>query len=235
MSLLKKISSVVLGLALLAPVAAQAESYKLGVGEWAPYIGADLPDFGPHAKVVTETFAASGNEVEYEFAPWKRSLELAARGDLLATFPWSKTDERAEEFFFPETPVAELPDVFFYRKDKHPNGITAKSFEEAAEQGLKAVGIAGYWYENPMKEAGMDIHIVANEELAWKFLEGGRADVLLENDVVGAASGSKVVGDFDSTIGMSEPFRTVPMYIMFSKAHPDGQKMAEMWDANAGM
>ncbi|GAA0773994.1 transporter substrate-binding domain-containing protein [Roseibium denhamense] len=226
------VSAAVLALGLTT--AAKAETLQIGVGEWAPYIGEALPDQGLHTKRVMDVLNAAGyNDLELVFQPWKRSYEVAKRGDYVATFSWSHSDEREADFIYPEVPLEEQTDVIFYSKAKHPDGISATSIEDIKAQGLQVVGLAGYWYESALKDAGVDIHIVSSEDNAWKFLQAGRADIMIENEVVGGLSVENILGADASDIGKGAVLRTVPMYVMFSKAHPEAEAMAKAWDANA--
>lgn len=231
MTFLKIASAVLLSLGLSS--GALAQSAKMGVGEWAPYIGESLPDDGLHGARVREVMKAAGYDLDLEYLPWKRTFEQTKRGDFVATFPWSHSDDRAADFIYPETPLEEQTDVIFYSKKKHPDGLAVKSIEGIKSEGLKVVGLAGYWYESALKAAGVDIHTVSSEANAWKFLQAGRADIMIENEVVGGLSIDNTLGASAGDIGKGAVLRTVPMYVLFSKAHPDGEAMAKAWDANA--
>jgi len=231
MKLSKVLSAVLVSLGLCT--ASQAETVKIGVGEWAPYIGEGLPDKGLHTKRVVDVLKAAGYDVDLEFSPWKRTLEVARRGDTVATFSWSHSADREADFIYPKVPLEEQTDVIFYSKKKHPDGVSAKSVEDIKAQGLKVVGLAGYWYEKELQDAGVDIHIVSSEDNAWKFLQAGRADIMIENEVVGSLSVENTLGADAGAIGKGAVLRTVPMYVLFSKAHPKGQALADAWDANA--
>lgn len=231
MKFIKTLSAVVVSFGLTA--SAQADTVKIGVGEWAPYIGETLPNQGLHTKRVLDVLKAAGYDVELEFSPWKRTFEVAKRGDTAATFSWSHSDDREADFIYPKVPLEEQTDVIFYNKEKHPDGVSVSSIEDIKAQGLKVVGLSGYWYESALADAGVDIHIVSSEDNAWKFLQAGRADIMIENEVVGSLSVENTLGADAGSIGKGAVLRTVPMYVLFSKAHPEGQKLADAWDAHA--
>ncbi|SFK83086.1 substrate-binding periplasmic protein [Shimia haliotis] len=210
----------------------QAETITIAAGDWAPYIGEALPDNGTHTKRVREVMKAAGYDIELEYMPWKRSYELAKKGDYVATFSWSYTDERGADFHFPQEPLEEHYDVFFYSKSKHPNGLSVNSISEVKELGLKPVGLAGYWYEKAFADAGVEMHTVTSTEAAWRLLEAGRADVMIENEIAGEAYVRDVLGEGEQSIGKTGVLRSVAMHILFSKAHPDGEALRDAWDAN---
>jgi len=89
---------------------------RLGSGEWPPYEGASLPNFGLTNYIVTEAFREAGMKVEYSFLPWKRSMQFAREGRLDGTFVWTKTPEREKDFYFSEVLLSQQT-VFFHRKD----------------------------------------------------------------------------------------------------------------------
>ncbi|POF32892.1 substrate-binding periplasmic protein [Roseibium marinum] len=213
--------------------AANSETFTFAVGDWPPFTSRDAPGFGMHAQKVTETFRAAGHDVRFEFLPWLRSFEMTRHGTLPATFSWIFEKERAEDFIYPETPIALASFVYFYRKDRFPAGLQALSFEEVAARGLTVVGIPGYWYQAPLEKAGVLFQAVPEEEQAWNMLARGRADLYIEIDRVGRAHSRAVLDDAAESIAMSEPIRVYPLYILFSKTHPDGARMKNIWDAQA--
>lgn len=103
-------------LALSSPLSAAAETVRLTNGEWAPWLGERLPQFGPASQAVSEAFAAEGWRVEYGFFPWPRSFELAKTGEYDGTIGWSRVMAREAYFLFSEVLFRDF-DVFFHRRD----------------------------------------------------------------------------------------------------------------------
>jgi len=209
---------------------ALAKTVRMAIGEWAPFVAESEPGYGIYSESLTNFLTEAGLQPEYEFHPWRRSLELVRTGDSVATFPWSFTKERAKEFLYPDHPIGHLNDVMFYRKDRFPEGLPAASLEDLKEQELRVVGISGYWYVQILKDAGVSFFEVSYEEQAWKMLELGRADVVIENDIVGRTSKELFLGEKAALITESEPFRTVPVYVLFSRQHPMGPHLKDLWD-----
>lgn len=214
---------------------ARSDSFTFAIGEWPPFISAAAPDYGLHTKKVTAVFEAAGHDVAYEFLPWRRSLELTKSGSMPATFSWSYVEARTADYIYPSEPIDHLRDVYFYRKDKFPDGLGALRFEDLKDRQLTVVGVTDYWYQEPLLDAGVTFQAVATEEQAWTMLLYGRADVYIENDVVGRVHSRSLLEDNAALIGSSAPFRTVPLYILFSKIHPDAGRMAEIWDKGAAV
>ena len=156
---------------------------------------------------------------------------MTRRGSLPATFSWSYVRSRTADFLYPKTPVDTLKDVYFFRKDRFPENLKPLTFDEIKAGKLTVVGITDYWYQGPLEEKGIIFQKVATEEQAWTMLAHGRADIYIENDIVGREHSRAILGDEAGNIAMSEPIRTEPVYVLFSKAHPDGPRMLEIWDA----
>ncbi len=229
------IAGILTALCLLPGTTASADDFAFAIGEWPPFISKGAPDYGLHSKRVSDVFQAQGHTVRFEFLPWRRSLELTKNGSLPATFSWSFVRSRTDDFLYPDVPVDLVDDVYFFRKDRFPGGLGIKSFEDIRDRKLTVVGIADYWYQEPLQDAGVSFQTVATEEEAWTMLLYGRADLYIENDVVGQVHSRSFLGDNAALIGMSEPLRSVELFILFSKIHPDGARMAEIWDKGAAL
>tara|TARA_B100000614_G_C14548967_1_gene493216 strand:- start:1651 stop:2376 length:726 start_codon:yes stop_codon:yes gene_type:complete len=220
-----------LSLSLLASVPAMGETIVFATGEWAPFIGETLPDYGLHSKIITKVFTKMGYEVKLDFMPWKRTYQLTKKGDYIATFTWSKTPERDEEMFYPKNELSLSKEVGFYKKSKFPDGLTLTGLEDIKTKNLKVVGIASYWYEKALKDLGIKVHIVSTGDLAWKMLNGGRADILIENYDVGNAESQAFLGQGkNAEFGITAPLKTQHMYLVFSRVHPKAKEIMAKYD-----
>jgi len=228
----KNIFIFVLGLFLMAPGSSFGDTIVFAIGEWPPFIGETLPDYGFHTKIVKKVFTEMGHEIEFEFLPWKRAYEMTKKGRYLATFSWNKTPERQEEMFYPENELALSKEVGFYKKSRFPNGLTIKTIEDIKNQNLKVVGIASYWYEKAFKDMGINLHIVSTAGSAWKMLNANRVDLMIENSDVGKAESQAALGQGkDAEFGVTSPLRTGEMFILFSRVHPKGKEIMNQYDA----
>lgn len=217
-------------LSIITTPPAVSEEFSFAIGEWPPFISSNAPGYGLHSELISEIFGSQGHTVKLEFYPWRRSLELTKVGTLPATYSWSYLQEREDDFIYPEHPLDQLNDVNFYRKDRFPNGLVPLSFDELKGRSLTVVGVEGYWYETVLNKADVVFQTVATEEQAWKMLLHNRADIFIENDVSGDIQGRQFLGKDMDNIDRSAPFRTIPVYIMFSRHNPDALRMMEIWD-----
>jgi polar amino acid transport system substrate-binding protein len=77
-----------------------ADTLRLTSGEWPPFHGAELPSQGVATRIINEAFALEGIEVQWEFLPWARSLQLAAQGQRAGTAVWRRNADRERLFFY---------------------------------------------------------------------------------------------------------------------------------------
>ena len=207
------------------------ETITLATGEWSPFIGETLNDYGLHSKIIKTVFTEMGYEVKLEFMPWKRVYELTKKGNYIATFTWSKTPERQEEMLYPKNVLSLSKEVGFYKKDKFPNGLSVNSIDDIKTQNLKVVGIASYWYEKALKDKGIKMHIVSTGELAWKMLNAGRADLMIENVDVGKAESQTALGQGKNEMfEITAPLKTQEMFLIFSRVHPKSKEIIKKYD-----
>nr|WP_244313994.1 transporter substrate-binding domain-containing protein [Roseibium denhamense] len=209
---------------------ASSDKFAFAVGEWPPFVSQEQPGYGLHSKLIREIFHSQGHEISLEFFPWRRSLQLTKSGTFPATFSWSYLEERDADYIYANEPIEDLTDVYFYRKDRFPAGLPPLSFEELKEQSLTVVGVGGYWYETVLAKEDVIFQIVATEEEAWNMLYHGRADIFIENDISGIVQKQQFLEAAADEITYSDPIRTIPLYIMFSRKHPDAASMIEIWD-----
>jgi polar amino acid transport system substrate-binding protein len=49
------------------------KSIKLATGEWAPYTGQNLPEYGKTSAIVTHVLRNMGYQPEFQFMPWSNA------------------------------------------------------------------------------------------------------------------------------------------------------------------
>lgn len=102
---------------LLCPVCAHAESRKivLASSEYPPYFGQNLPNFGGISEIVVEAYRRVGYEVEIQFYPWIRALQMVKEGKCDGMFALWRTPEREQWLAFSD-PLPANTLGFFKRK-----------------------------------------------------------------------------------------------------------------------
>jgi hypothetical protein len=223
---------ILISFSFLHVPASRSETFTFAVGEWPPFVGEQSSGLGSHTQIVRRVIEKAGHQAKFVFLPWQRSYQMVRNGTYAATFPWSYTDERDEDFYFPERPVGLVSYVHFYKKNRFPKGIGPLSFDDLRKEGLSVVAVRNYWYEDRLEAAGVRVDYVSTEQLAWSMLLHERADVYMESTEVGIIRKGVFLGDEADLLAHSPTFLEVPMYPMFSKKHPDGKRLLKIWEAS---
>ncbi|MET1076804.1 MAG: transporter substrate-binding domain-containing protein [Pseudomonas sp.] len=88
---------------------------SISIGDWPPYLSADLKHDGVVAHLISDIFADEGYRVSYKRLPWPRAYAEAASGRVAASAIWMHKTEREADFLF-SAPVLEEQFVFFHLK-----------------------------------------------------------------------------------------------------------------------
>lgn len=202
---------------------------KIAAGEWPPFIGQELEEFGFVGKTIEQAFATQGYQVEFHFFPWKRAYKEASEGEFVATAIWMFAQERTEHFYFSE-PVAQEEFVFFHRKS---DDFSWQRLEDL--EGKHLGGGLGYSYGEELdaliEDGHVTIHRVADPTKAFQFLKYRRVELVPEEKHIGLSTLNKLPYETQALISFHpKPFLTNSNYLMFSKAHPDGEKLLRVFN-----
>lgn len=211
-------------------VAADKPTIRITNGEWVPYLGQTLPDYGLVSHIITESFAMSGISVEYGFFPWTRSLLMAQGGEWDATAVWFKTPEREEAFLFSD-PVITSTYTFFHLKE-FP--FRWKTLEDL--RGLKIGGTRNYAYGEAFLAAAqsrlISVDWAMSDETNFRKLLGKRIQVFPTDRIVGYEMISRT---FPREV--AEKFTDDPLplkvdflYLLFSKQVPKNKEMVVLFN-----
>lgn len=175
------------GIGIVGPAAgSQATSpevVRLANGEWPPYTGADLPNYGCDSQVVSEALALEGMRVQYSFLPWARGLLLSQNGVLDGAIEWAATPTIRQHHFVSKTPLSHQQWVFFQRADR------ALHWQQLDQLTGVTIGITiGYSYSGALaalQRSRPEMFAEAASDLSnFKKLLSGRIDLFpLEKQV----------------------------------------------------
>ena len=94
------------------------EKITLLVGEWPPFIGKKLKDYGVGTQIVKRAFEKKGIKAKIKFTKWENAFKWTRKGSTGdGSFFWSKTKEREEDFIF-SIPIMVERNVFFHLKSR---------------------------------------------------------------------------------------------------------------------
>jgi len=192
-------------------------------GEYPPYMSKKADGFGTVSKVITEACRRAKLICEYEFYPWKRAQLMVKHGKNVATFMWSKTKKRENEYIFSKYPVGYGVTTVFYKKSRFKDGVKFDNWIDLKKYRIAAV--RSYWYENIYKKLEINVHYINKSKQAWKLLEIDRIDVYVDNYPVGIWDAKQVVPELMKDLGYTEleakDVEARYSYIMFSKKYKD--------------
>lgn len=201
--------------------AVQAEKFLLVIGEWAPYTSEHLEGYGMMTEIVSAVFQDMGQEVEFQFYPWSRCLQLVMRGKAWGTFPYLITETRLRRILY-SAPIGESTMKLFYY-----DATQEYRFNEWKDLGqYRLGGIQGYFYEEVFEAEEMKVNYSIDTFSGLRKLKSGRIDVLIEDEAVGwRAIASEYPDEIEKFGTVEKPFHVGPLYLFFSQHLPGSQEL----------
>ena len=204
----------------------------LVIGEWAPYTGKELPEYGTASQIVSAAFRAADLVPMYTFLPWNRCEYLVKKGEYFASFPYLAIPEREEAFWFSEPLFVSSIKILRYIQNLRTNSLvydgnpaSLKTFRVGTTEGTNAVIF-------PLKAAGVVVEPSRTLDLAIKKLAAGRLDLVIEEEatIMDAVrhlfSGQETLFEF-----LPQPFLAQREYrLMVSKGYPGAQAILERFN-----
>ncbi|GAB7021763.1 transporter substrate-binding domain-containing protein [Salidesulfovibrio brasiliensis] len=207
--------------------AASATPLKAVTESWAPYFGPELENKGVVVELANEIFKRAGYEINVEFIPWTRAVELVKRGDADLLVGAYYTDKRAKAMAYPEN-VLVTSNVLFAKKDK---GISFSTMEDLKNY---TIGVQkGAAYGDEFDKATFLKKDAATDRLAGiKKLMADRVDLMAgPKDVVLYEMKKQFPGKADQVEALSPPLSENKVYICVSKKHPNYQTVVDQFNA----
>ncbi|EGR2468004.1 transporter substrate-binding domain-containing protein [Vibrio cholerae] len=203
---------------------AEDKLVRIASGEWPPFIGSDLPNYGFVGEIITQAFTKQGYQVEFQFLPWARAYAETQRGLYDATAIWMHSAEREVDFFY-SLPVSQEEFVFFYPVKKP---FDWKTLSDLAP--YKLGGVLAYSYGKEL-DALLDSGVLTMERdgLAAKNLEKlakGRVDLVPEEKHIGYYLINQQIPHLQDLITHHPtPFLTNSNYLLFPKQSARSQEL----------
>lgn len=210
---------------------ARADVVTLRADEWCPFNCADVAAPGYGVELASEIFAKAGHRVEYELAPWRRSIEDCLHGAVVAVIGAAPVD--SDELVFPREPIGVWDTTFLVRREESWRYGGPGSLSR-----IKLGGIIGYNYMEPV---GAYVEAHKNDRSRVDLI-GGRTPLdqnlrKLQAGRIGATMESRAVLDYKlKALGAGHGLvyaggtSSGPIYIAFSPRHPKAQDYAAILD-----
>ncbi|OZG75515.1 amino acid ABC transporter substrate-binding protein [Hahella sp. CCB-MM4] len=206
----------------LSALPAKAETLTIATGDWPPYISPQLKHYGVTARIVREAFETAGDEVVFQFFPWKRTILMSEQGLVDGSFAWSHKPEREAHHLYSNA-IGEYGYVFFHLKSKPFEWQKLKDL-----RGLTIGGTNSYNYGAEFVTAAergeFKIEWVHSDELNWRKLLAGRIDIFPSDVEAGYAQLRDIFPSEKANKITHNPHPLKPlttMHMLFSKLKPE--------------
>ncbi len=208
----------------------EAKTIRITNGEWVPYLGENLPNYGIVSQVITEAFADSGVKVQYGFFPWPRAIGLAQYGEWDAAAVWFRSPEREAKFYVSDT-VIDSTYVFFHLKSYHFIWKTLNDLK-----GIEIGGTQGYSYREfseANKSGKIKISWARSDEINYRLLLDGRIKIFPNDKIVGYEMIARLFTPKEAELFTHSPIplRVDPLCLLFSKKVPKNKELVSIFNA----
>ena len=207
-----------------------ANTIKIAAGEWVPFQGSKLKNYGCIAELISKAFSSQGYKVEYSFFPWKRSYILAKIGKFDGTSYWFDRKDRREDFLFPERNISVERSSFYYKKG---SGFSWQKMSDL--RGKTIVINDGLTYPqhilDDFKKYNINKFVVNTRVQNFKIIAIGRADVTLIADKMGDDLLSKEPKKIrDLIVKHPRPVVENKGYLLISRKTKRGKKLLQSFN-----
>ncbi len=156
-----------------------SERLLIVTGEYPPYVSDSIEGGGLHYELVDAIMSELGLDYRIEYYPWARCVKMVQDGEAFGTFPWSKSDDRINQFYFTEPLFIDPTESFvlFYYK---PN-LDLSDLDGAVIESFRDYNVGGlfdYFYVPIFEGAGYTLDMSAEEREVYEKLISGRVDML---------------------------------------------------------
>lgn len=228
---MKKYLLLLSSLAVASSVYATEIEVKFAVGEWAPYTGEKLPDYGAASEVVTAAAKAGGLKPVYSFVPWKRAEINVADGEAFATFPYRKLPEREAKYFISDTIMKSPAGILRYVGNKK----SAIDYSKIQDLQPFVVGVTAGSNAtiDPLRAAKVRVEETATFDNTVMKLESLRVDFAIEDKIVAFDAVKRVfpqrAHEFKFLDNDFTPANT--MHLLVSRKYRDSEALLKKFNA----
>ena len=206
----------------------QAQTLKLGTGEFPPYISSNLNRGGALTHIVTSAFTAAGYESTVEFIPWTRAYKLADNMRIDGTFAWSIKVDRQVSFLYSK-PLFIFEQKAFALKHK-----TVNVSDSAVKDSVNLCRPQGYAIQGFSKNligSGVAKHFAPPDvETCFNMLKAGRVDVVVVDKLEGQNYVARQFSNIDDVKVLDKTFYKYSNHLLISKKHPQAKQLMKDFD-----
>ncbi len=205
---------------------ASADSLRIVSSEFIPHNGEHLPNQGYAIQMLREIFASQQQEVHFEFLPWPRALLQAKEGEAVAIVTIWHSAERAKYLNYP-TPLYSNK-VMLYHNKQRP--VVFTQLDQLPATKLRLGMVRGYSYPEVIEQLPFDKVEVNTDLESLKMLALGRVDLVVCEQQVAEYILKTELASYSTIETTGAPVEERPMYIAFSKAHPQSALLQQKYE-----
>lgn len=208
------------------------EPILLATGEWVPYSGERLANFGVASAVVSIVFRQMGYEPKLRILPWPRAeqsaLENETRHGVRATFPYAFNVERGARFYYSK-PIFDIQLAVFYNAKRTPGAANIRTTADLAE--FFILPISGYRYPAAVEKFLGNTPAAENNVSAFKaLLDSDKPLLVFESTEVGKEILRESLALEDNLIAIAPLRISSPIHLIASKRNPDNSRLIRQFD-----
>ncbi len=208
---------------------AAEEEVKFSIGEWEPYTGEKIDNYGMASEIVAAACKAAGLKEVFEFSPWKRGEKTVLDGGSFATFPYKEIEERKNGYMFSTTLFSSNFAILIHKKNSKVSGFAYQKPEDLRPYSVGIVAGTDA-IKIPLEKAGVKVEDVPTGDQNLKKLEAGRIDFYIDDKAVIYQAlkknyNAEQMAEFvflESIFGEKNDFK-----IMVSLKYPDSKALLE--------
>lgn len=208
-------------------------------GDWAPYSGKQLPDWGIASAVVASTASEAGYEANLQFMAWSQAYNAAAdsrmnRG-IRGTFPWYRTAAREREFYYSDA-LLEVELSIFYNAQNTPQLVEQVDRPGGLDR-YRGVRVESYQYHPDIERLLSDAPMVPSAFKAFQqLIENPEVQFVAEARDVGKGILRDYFPEQQIAIEVSEKTWPISVHLLASRKNPNNRRLIEQFNkALAGM
>ncbi|QUX97440.1 ABC transporter substrate-binding protein [Marinomonas sp. CT5] len=223
---MKKFSKLFLPLALVLPLAVQAQTVELTTMNWSPFYGESLNKGGFITAIVQEALVESGYDSEIEFTGWQTALDTTKIGKKDALVGAYYSEERTKDYHF-SIPIYTVLIGLIKKPDFQLDNYS--SFESIDQYNIAKLkgSVIGKSFDNFAFTNLREYPEVAD---AVKALNSGEVQLYADNLAVAKEAAKEEGIDGSQLQILMPPLEENDLYLLISKSIPNGEAIRDAFN-----
>jgi len=201
----------------------------IATGELPPYVSQNKNE-SYLTEVLHEVAREMGVKFVFKFMPWKRCESAVEKLEAWGAIPYVPTPERKEKYFFSDKLFNRQAKFFYYSPTGKSKQIPYSDLSDLKNYIIG--GVRGYYYEQPLLKAGLNVEFVTSDEQNFRKLREGKVDLIPSDEVVGFYIIRKRFPlEANNFFVLSKPLDASGDHLLTSKKYPDTQRLLTKFNA----